>query len=1014
MRNVASCTFHQALRSCLLNNAPRHPAGQSTAGNWVVRWNLLKPNTSIHYRTAKTYAAINLSDLSQSSLQPERSVPRPQDNGPQYPTVVQQARENMQKYENCILLTKVGGFYELYFEHAEKYGPLLNLKVAQKKTAAGPVPMAGFPFFQLDRFLKILVQDLNQFVAISEEFANNASENVRSGGLLFDRKVTRTITPGTLIDEKFIDPYENNFLLAIHPFENGNSINRTETGELPIELTQNSLSPSLLSKNVGLAWSDLSTGDFFTRITSLGMLPSVTARIGAREIVMNRNLEVQDQELILGLLEHQRHLVTRHPTASADASILSWTPMLEADIPRDVQTTFTNAEIVAGSLLLAYARDKLQSSGLKLQPPVRRHDKETMGIDKSSMRALEVLGTAKDGLGGGKGSLLHAIRRTVTKSGMRLLRDRVASPSMSLQTINERLDLVSALLGNGALREALINLLHRSYDAQRLVQKFSLGRGDADDLISLFKTIEVTNGIRSALDKHATLFSVTPHHNANEHQGTQHPLQVLSRKLSLDGPNALASLIASSIDEEGLSKSQRFEERTDVHIISMAQEVLQNEGSVEDQAAMSRVSKSKVKPKTSDEEVEDDDTWILRRTASSVLEKLHEALDELQQGKISLTYQLRDEMKAQSLSLRWTPGTGYICHVKGTRDVATSLKTSAAAREVKTTKSTRAFHHPAWSSLGGQIDQAKLRIKAEEQRVFEELRAQVVLNLVKLRRNAAVLDELDIACSFAAIAEEQGFVRPNLNLSLDHKVVGGRHPTVTLGLEEQGRAFVSNDCMIGEKERIWLITGPNMAGKSTFLRQNALISILAQVGSFVPAERADIGLVDQIFTRVGSADNLFKDQSTFMVEMMETATILKNATPQSFVIMDEIGRGTTPEDGIAVGFACLHHLYHKNRCRTLFATHFHALADMTQDFEHLECYCTDVAEEPHGSFSFVHRLRKGVNRSSHALKVARLAGIPEAAIETARTVLEGFAGRLSSPSDQKRPTETGTQNSPLK
>ena len=258
--------------------------------------------------------------------------------------------------------------------------------------------------------------------------------------------------------------------------------------------------------------------------------------------------------------------------------------------------------------------------------------------------------------------------------------------------------------------------------------------------------------------------------------------------------------------------------------------------------------------------------------------------------------------------------------------------------------------------------------------MFQTLREQVVTNLVQLRRNAAVLDELDIACSFALLAEEQGLVRPNVSEKLSHRIMGGRHPTVKLGLEEEGRAFVSNDCSVGEKERIWLITGPNMGGKSTFLRQNGLISILAQVGSFVPADHADIGLVDQIFTRIGSADDLFRDQSTFMVEMLETAAILNEATPRSFVIMDEIGRGTTPEDGIAIGFACLHHLYYKTQCRTLFATHFHALADMSSDFERLGCYCTDVDESPSGSFSYIHRLRKGVNRQSHALKVARLAG----------------------------------------
>ena len=179
-----------------------------------------------------------------------------------------------------------------------------------------------------------------------------------------------------------------------------------------------------------------------------------------------------------------------------------------------------------------------------------------------------------------------------------------------------------------------------------------------------------------------------------------------------------------------------------------------------------------------------------------------------------------------------------------------------------------------------------------------------------------------------------------------------------------------------------------MGGKSTFLRQNALITILAQVGSYVPAQHAEIGIVDKIFSRIGAADDLFRDQSTFMVEMLETAAILKQATSRSFVIMDEVGRGTTPEDGTAIGYACLHHLYHVNKCRTLFATHFHALADMTQEFEELGRYCTDVLEDDSGSFSFMHRIRQGVNRQSHALKVARLAGLPESAINVAEGVLE--------------------------
>ena len=834
---------------------------------------------------------------------------------------------------------------------------------------------AGFPFYQLDRFLKILVQDLQEFVAVSEEFANNAVGTVKSGGLLFDRRVTRTITPGTLIDEKFMDPYENNFLLAISALDSQEIPSEANSLEVPTEYRQELSPVSGVSQTLGLAWLDLSTGDFFTQTATSGALPSAVARIGAKEIVIGGSSQDQASTDITSLLKYSRHSITYHAADTQQSSIVSWTPMLDAEINPSQAEQFTVEEIRAGSLLLSYVRDRIQNSDLKLQPPIRRLGKDSMSIDKNSIRALEVLGTSREGLGGGKGSLFHTIRKTVTKSGSRLLRDWISSPSMSIPTINNRFDLVSTLLGDRVLREELVRLLRQSYDSQRLVQKFSMGRGDADDLVSLSKTIDVTNTIVRLLWEYENTQLGRQGKSTPESASMAQSLKALSARVSLEGPDALAMLIWETIDEEGLLESHRDEDDSGADLVAMAQNVLHTEGSEEDLSAMSRVTRIKPKARSVVEpETEDIESWVLRKTASPVLTQLHQSLSTLRQEKQTLTSRLRGDLAAQSLTLRWTPGLGYICHVRGTKDVSASMKNSTTGREAKTTKSTRSFHHSEWSSLGNRIDQAKLRIKAEEQRVLQNLRTQVVANLVKLRRNATVLDELDIGCSFAKLAEEQNFVRPILNDSMTHSIVGGRHPTVKQGLEEQGRLFVSNDCHLGEKERIWLITGPNMAGKSTFLRQNALISILAQVGSFVPAEHAEIGLVDQIFTRVGSADNLFKDQSTFMVEMMETATILNKATPQSFVIMDEIGRGTTPEDGIAVGFACLHHLYHKNHCRTLFATHFHSLADMTNHFDHLGCYCTDVAEGPGESFTFVHRLRRGVNRSSHALKVARLAG----------------------------------------
>jgi DNA mismatch repair ATPase MutS len=299
------------------------------------------------------------------------------------------------------------------------------------------------------------------------------------------------------------------------------------------------------------------------------------------------------------------------------------------------------------------------------------------------------------------------------------------------------------------------------------------------------------------------------------------------------------------------------------------------------------------------------------------------------------------------------------------------------------------FYLPQWTQLGTRIDEAKLRIRCEEQRVFATLRDRVIGNLVTLRRNAAVLDELDVAGSFAALAREQRLVRPALDYGAATQIVGGRHPTVEAGLRARGRAFTSNDCRVGgAAPRILLITGPNMGGKSTFLRQVALTTILAQTGGYVAAEHAALGVADAVFSRMGSADDVARDRSTFLVEMLETAAILRGATARSLVVMDEVGRGTTPEDGVAVGFAALRHLATVNRCRALFATHFHALADMTAGWGCVARLCTDVVVEEEGGFYFSHKMRDGVNRESHALKVARLAGLPEEAIEVAQQVLQ--------------------------
>lgn len=547
---------------------------------------------------------------------------------------------------------------------------------------------------------------------------------------------------------------------------------------------------------------------------------------------------------------------------------------------------------------------------------------------------------------------------------------------MSLSTINDRLDLVEEMILYPQLRQEIVTLLDQTFDSLRLVTKFTYGRGDADDLLELSRTILTTSRIHDILGQHAASRAAVakkPAEASLDGPGRD-CVRSLTRRIDLKHPLELAQRIEHTIDEEGLSEYHRIQNEQANEMSDLAQDVLGREAGEEDLKNLPK----RVQPKPhiiagSYKSATDgrEDVHIMRRNASSTLERLHNTLDSMREAKQSLEGDLRKSLGTESLVLKWTPNLAHIAHVKG-KDASCVM--AQYPKSLSSSRSTRSFQVPEWTQLGAQMDETRYRIRNEEQRVLGELREDVIRCLVKLRRNAAVLDELDVACAFAVLSMENNFVRPILSAEPSNNIVGGRHPVVEAALHEQGRKFAPNDCQIGAKERIWLITGPNMAGKSTYLRQNALISILAQTGSFVPAEYAEIGLVDKIFSRVGSADNLYQDQSTFMVEMLETAQILKEATHRSFVIMDEVGRGTTPEDGIAVSYACLHHLYHVNQCRTLFATHFHALTDMTKGFDKLGCYCNDVHEEPNGTFSYVHRLRKGVNRESHALKVARVAG----------------------------------------
>lgn len=812
----------------------------------------------------------------------------------------------------------------------------------------------------LDKYLKALVQDLDKHVAICEEFPEYHNGKLQTP---IPRRVSRVVTPGTLIDEEFVEQDKNNFLLSIHLSSHDDQSSTRSASAKQREERDTSL---------GLAWIDISTGEFFIQTAARATLSSALLRIGATEVVLSSSISADVREEIASCLGLTVERLTSPVTTLDETQKDWWIERLDQPLSDQDRPQVTAQEMSASQQLFDYIDRHLLELKLKPMRPQRREQRDTMAIDRSSIRGLELLKTSRDGLG--KGSLFHTVHKTVTKGGSRLLRERLLYPSIAPDEIEHRLDLVSAFIASQDLHQAIIAHLRKLFDMHRIAQKFALGRGDAEDLLCLANTFSRIQEIVQLLD---------PYSQSNDARGRA--LQNLLSRLDLEGPEHMSDQIRRSIDEQGVvswltraeeeaaadSSEAPDAEATESGFDTIVGEDVRRSGSTRFTGAKAQKG----------------DPWVMQRNASSELETLHQQFESLFQEKDVLQENLREQLSAPKLVLRFDSKYGHICQTTRTKGFNEDALEELGASMVGNLKTVKSFYLSKWTTLGRQMDSLEFEIRQEEQRIFQGLRQLVVDNLVSLRQNAAVVDELDVATSFASLAIEEGWIRPIITTRTSHRIVGGRHPTVKLGLQEKGQSFVSNDLYLDKKERAWLITGPNMAGKSTFLRQNALITILAQIGCYVPAEYAEIGIVDKIFSRIGAADDLFRNESTFMVEMLETASILRDATDRSFVIMDEVGRGTAPEDGTAVAYASLHHLHNINQCRTLFATHFHDLADKTQDWPQLAQYCTDLYEDDAGSFTFVHKLRRGVNRKSHALRVAKMAGLPPSALDIAHQML---------------------------
>ncbi len=605
--------------------------------------------------------------------------------------------------------------------------------------------------------------------------------------------------------------------------------------------------------------------------------------------------------------------------------------------------SFSRIELSAAAAALAYVEKTQVSARAPLARPQRESEGTLLSVDAATRANLEIMRTMS---GERRGSLIGTIDRCVTGPGSRLLAARLAGPVTDPDEIGRRLDAVERFVAMPAERADCRARLARAPDLLRALSRLALDRGGPRDLAAIGAGLDVAAGLAEDL---ATL-------------GPLPDELAAIVDLIASAPAGLAARIGAALADE-LPLLKR-------------------------------------------------DGGFVRSGHDGDLDQLRALRDESRQVIAALQGSYAAETDIRALKVKHNNVLGYfieVPQVHGERLISAEFAGRYIHRQ--TMAGAMRFVTTELAELEAKIASAGDRALQRELGIFEELATAVLSAEAPIRAVAEGLARLDVASALAELAEASDWTRPVVDRSLAFATEGGRTPVVEEALRKNGESFVPNDCTLGGAEaeagRIWLVTGPNMAGKSTFLRQNALIALLAQTGSFVPARRAHIGVVDRLFSRVGAADDLARGRSTFMVEMVETAAILNQATARSLVILDEIGRGTATFDGLSIAWAAIEHLHEANRSRALFATHYHELTALAQRLDRLD-NATVRVREWQGDVVFLHEIVPGAADRSYGIQVAKLAGLPPSVVARARAVLE----RLEE-GDRKSPAATLIDDLPL-
>lgn len=792
--------------------------------------------------------------------------------------MMQQYRELKARDPDALLLFRMGDFYEMFSDDAERASALLGLTLTTRDKGANPIPMAGFPHPALESYLaRIVAAGLRAAVCEQVEDPKQAKGLVR-------RDIVRVVTPGTLTDDALLDPRAANYLAAV------------------VEI----------KGKLGLAWVELSTGRFELAECLRHELLDELTRLEPAEILVSET--ALDAPWLRTLRSMVRASITTRP---------SWD--FVADQARNVLFEHFGTrtlsgfgieddaiEVAAAGALLAYLRETQKTSLGHLTKLIPYRRARTLALDAMTRRSLELTRTLREGKR--EGSLLAAIDQTVTPMGARLLADWLTAPLTDLDAIRDRHAAVAELNHDAGLRAELRSTLGKAFDLERLAARVGTGRANPRDLVGLAKTLAILPRIKARLTARQS-----------------------KRLNELEAALELCPEIRAAIEEALV-----------------------------------------------------DDPPLTLKEGGLIRDGYHPTLDEIREtargGKSWIARFQADLIRRtgiNGLKVGFNKVFGYYIEISHAQAAGKALPDDFVRKQ--TVKNAERYITPELKEYEDKVLRAEDRAKELEYELFVTLRDRVAAEAPRLIQAGGVLAELDVLNSLAELAARQNYVRPELTTEPVLEIEAGRHPVLDL-LMPHGE-FVPNDCRLGPDDGlILLLTGPNMAGKSTYIRQVALLTILAQMGGFVPAKRARVGIVDRLFARVGATDELGRGMSTFMVEMTETANILHNATPRSLVILDEIGRGTSTFDGVSLAWAITEHLHDQVGCRTLFATHYHELVDLEQTKPRLRNANVAVSETG-GEIVFLHRILPGGADQSYGIHVARLAGVPSPVLDRAREIL---------------------------